>query len=99
MENGLYYNYMGDPVDALCANMPEESGCENVPIEEGGAFPRQEHIAGPGCVYTAGYNGYRITPEDMKVRWSLPCTRAFNELIKLEHAIDSVYHPEARKYG
>ncbi|PQE32796.1 F-box-like domain-containing protein [Rutstroemia sp. NJR-2017a WRK4] len=66
LENGLYYNYMGDPAGVLCSNMPEQSGCKNVPVEGGGAFPEEEHIAGPGCVYTGGYSGYRITPEDMK---------------------------------
>ncbi|PQE07219.1 F-box-like domain-containing protein [Rutstroemia sp. NJR-2017a BVV2] len=64
--NGLYYNDMEDPASVLCSNMPEQSGCENVPVEGGGAFPEEEHIAGPGCVYTGGYSGYRITPEDMK---------------------------------
>lgn len=97
--NGLYYNDMGDPGSVLCSNMPEQSGCENVPVEGGGAFPEEEHIAGLGCVYTGGYSGYRITPEDMKVRSSHACTRSFTELVNLEHAIHSIYHPKAKRYG
>jgi hypothetical protein len=83
----------------LCVNKPEQSGCENVPVEGEGAQPDEEHIAGPGCVFIGGYSGHHITPEDMKVRSSHACTRSFTELVNLEHAIHSIYHPKAKRYG
>lgn len=73
--SGLYYS--GDEGSALCSTMPKQSGCENVPVEGEGPHPEEVHIAGPGCVFTGGYSGYRITPEEMKVYHSMPAIMIF----------------------
>ncbi|KAM3075412.1 hypothetical protein ACMFMG_007150 [Clarireedia jacksonii] len=88
--SGLYY--MGDETSTLCASRPEESGCKNVSVEGDGIHPDQVHIAGPGCVFTGGYSGHRITAEEMKdmrlTRYIIP---------KPENTVDEEDAPDYEK--
>ncbi len=47
-------------------NFPDESCGEGSGCNMIGAKHWREHIAGPGCVSIRGYNGHRITVEEMK---------------------------------
>jgi len=63
----------------------EDEGCTHAPREVVGftAGPNgrieitcneEEHIAGPKCTFTAGYSGWDITVDEMKVRSLCPGT-------------------------
>ncbi|KAG4441785.1 hypothetical protein IFR05_002709 [Cadophora sp. M221] len=60
--HGLYY--AGDPSSTLCTLYPEQSGCESeyddVPELEG------VHLPGRWCTYDGGFNGWKISVEEMK---------------------------------
>ncbi|CZR57279.1 uncharacterized protein PAC_07168 [Phialocephala subalpina] len=46
-----------DPSSSLCSVFPKESGCRNVRSKGGDML---QHVAGEGCVFEAGYGGYRL---------------------------------------
>ena len=43
-----------------------DTGCSFTDRAEGDGEEEREHIAGPGCITTTGYNGNRITVQEMK---------------------------------
>lgn len=55
--------YSGDPMESRCTVFAEDSGCENIPHDRA----EWMHLAGPGCTFDGGYNGWRIKAEEMKV--------------------------------
>ncbi|KUJ21985.1 uncharacterized protein LY89DRAFT_714994 [Mollisia scopiformis] len=53
-----------DPSQSLCSLAPEDLGCRNITMDRADGV--LQHIAGPGCVFEAGYSGCRIGVEEMK---------------------------------
>lgn len=60
--HGLYYS--GDVATTLCTLYPEQSGCEN----DFDGDPDGLHLPGRWCTYDGGFNVWKISAEEMKVR-------------------------------
>jgi hypothetical protein len=63
--SGPYYS--GDVISSRCSVLKEQSGCENIDKDEDEDGPESTHLPGRGCTFTGGYNGWKISAEEMKV--------------------------------
>lgn len=59
--------YSGDAIGSRCSVLKEQSGCENVEKDEDEDGDDSVHFPGRGCTFTGGYNGWKISAEEMKV--------------------------------
>ena len=74
-----------DEHDGEQAECGSDTGCTFVRRAVTVNREAREHIAGPGCISTAGYSGYRITLEEMKGSRVVQCLAKKKESWQPEH--------------